>query len=58
MLEGYVGSTPPKRCLERRSASGRMWNGSLGNLDSVDWQREFDLVVMCGHAFQVLVDDE
>lgn len=28
-----------------------------GDLTSVDWSREFDLVVMTGHAFQVLVDD-
>ena len=28
-----------------------------GDLASVDWHREFDLVVMTGHAFQVLVDD-
>ena len=30
----------------------------LGDLSSVDWRREFDLVVMTGHAFQVLVGDE
>ena len=29
-----------------------------GDLASVDWHREFDLVVMTGHAFQVLVDDD
>ena len=29
-----------------------------GDLPSVDWQAEFDLVVMTGHAFQVLVEDE
>lgn len=29
-----------------------------GDLASVNWQREFDLVVMCGHAFQVFVEDE
>ena len=28
-----------------------------GDLSSVDWDREFDLVVMTGHAFQVLVED-
>ena len=27
-------------------------------LFSVDWQREFDAIVMTGHAFQVLVDDD
>ena len=29
-----------------------------GDLASVDWRREFDLIVMTGHAFQVLVEDE
>jgi SAM-dependent methyltransferase len=30
----------------------------LGDLGSVEWKDEFDLVVMTGHAFQVLVGDE
>jgi SAM-dependent methyltransferase len=30
----------------------------LGDLASVAWQREFDLVVMTGHAFQVFVADD
>ncbi|GGN82571.1 methyltransferase [Streptomyces albiflavescens] len=30
----------------------------LGYLASARWEREFDLVVMTGHAFQVLVGDE
>ncbi len=30
----------------------------LGDLSSVEWRREFDLVVMTGHAFQVQVEDE
>jgi SAM-dependent methyltransferase len=30
----------------------------LGDLSSVRWQGEFDLVVMTGHAFQVLTGDE
>lgn len=29
-----------------------------GDLGSADWNGEFDLVVMTGHAFQVWVDDE
>ena len=29
-----------------------------GDLASVNWLREFDLVVMTGHAFQVLVEDD
>ena len=28
-----------------------------GDLNSARWQREFDLVIMTGHAFQVLTDD-
>jgi ubiquinone/menaquinone biosynthesis C-methylase UbiE len=31
---------------------------TLGDLSSVQFDREFDLVVMTGHAFQVLVGDE
>jgi len=30
----------------------------LGDLSSVRWDREFDLVVMTGHAFQELVEDD
>ncbi len=30
----------------------------LGDLASVAWEREFDLIVMTGHAFQVFVQDE
>jgi SAM-dependent methyltransferase len=30
----------------------------LGDLSSVGWEREFDLVVMTGHAFQQLVTDD
>jgi ubiquinone/menaquinone biosynthesis C-methylase UbiE len=29
----------------------------LGDLASVAWDREFDLIVMTGHAFQVFIDD-
>lgn len=31
---------------------------TLGDLASVTWDQEFDLVVMSGHAFQVFVDDD
>jgi SAM-dependent methyltransferase len=30
----------------------------LGELASVAWEEEFDLAVMTGHAFQVLVEDD
>lgn len=29
----------------------------LGDLESTSWEREFDFVVMTGHAFQVLLGD-
>ncbi|MEW2162490.1 methyltransferase domain-containing protein [Streptomyces sp. NPDC007084] len=40
----------------RRRAAGVEW--VLGDLGSACWEREFDLVVMTGHAFQVLLGDE
>lgn len=30
----------------------------LGDLSTVAWDREFDLIVMTGHAFQVFVEDD
>ncbi|WP_345560593.1 class I SAM-dependent methyltransferase [Streptomyces plumbiresistens] len=42
--------------LARRSAPGVEW--VLGDLLTREWHGEFDLVVMTGHAFQVLVSDE
>jgi hypothetical protein len=36
----------------------RTSNGILGDLASVEWDGEFDLVVMTGHAFQVFVEDD
>ncbi|WP_455907111.1 hypothetical protein [Streptomyces niveus] len=30
----------------------------VGDLGSTSWEREFDFVVMTGHAFQVLLGDE
>lgn len=52
------GLDPAAGMLERaRSRSDIEW--VRGDLGAVDWRREFDLVVMTGHAFQVLlVDDE
>ena len=40
----------------RRREPGVEW--TLGDLRTVEWRGEFDLVVMTGHAFQVLVGDE
>ena len=51
------GLDPAEAMLEQaRKRSDVEW--VLGDLSSVDWRREFDLVVMTGHAFQVLVGDE
>lgn len=41
---------------EARKRSDIEW--VLGDLADVGWQREFDLVVMTGHAFQVFVTDD
>jgi len=38
------------------TGSGIDW--VLGDLSSVRWQEKFDLIVMTGHAFQVLTGDE
>ena len=51
------GLDPAKAMLEQaRKRLDIEW--VLGDPGSVDWCREFDLVVMTGHAFQVLVRDE
>ncbi|MEY9993998.1 SAM-dependent methyltransferase [Streptomyces sp. V4I8] len=53
-----VGLDPAAAMLvqARRHGSGVDW--VLGDLRTRDWGAEFDLVVMTGHAFQVLVRDE
>lgn len=51
------GLDPADAMLDQaRSRSDIEW--ILGDLSSVGWEREFDLVVMTGHAFQVLTGDE
>jgi streptomycin 6-kinase len=51
------GLDPAGAMLDRaRTRSDIEW--ILGDLGSVDWDQEFDLVVMTGHAFQVLVEDD
>ena len=51
------GLDPAVGMLEQaRKRSDIAW--ILGDLGSVRWDREFDLVVMTGHAFQVFVEDE
>ena len=51
------GLDPAEAMLEQaRKRSDIEW--VPGYLASVDWCEEFDLVVMTGHAFQVLVEDD
>ncbi len=51
------GLDPANGMLEQaRERSDIEW--VLGDLVSVCWDRQFDLVVMTGHAFQVFVDDD
>jgi SAM-dependent methyltransferase len=51
------GIDPARGMLEQaRKRSDIEW--ILADLASVCWEREFDLIVMSGHAFQVFVEDE
>jgi SAM-dependent methyltransferase len=52
------GLDPAAAMLGVAQAGGRDVEWVLGDLSSVRWQREFDLIVMTGHAFQVLTEDE
>jgi len=45
----------PGMLAQARKRSDIEW--ILGDLTTVAWDREFDLIVMTGHAFQVLVTD-
>jgi SAM-dependent methyltransferase len=60
--EGHAGRLcgldPAAAMLDvaRDGGDGVEW--VLGDLSSVSWRGEFDLVVMTGHAFQVLTRDE
>ena len=57
---GHVGRLcgldPAEGMLQQaRGRSDIEWR--VGRLGPVTWEHEFDLIVMTGHAFQVLVDD-
>ena len=56
MAVGCVDSTP-RLVFSSRARKRLDIEWVLGDLASVKWEREFDLVVMTGHAFQVFVDD-
>ena len=54
--ERLVGLDPARGMLDiARTRSDIEW--ILGDLTTVTWEREFDLAVMTGHAFQELVED-
>jgi SAM-dependent methyltransferase len=46
----------PGMLAQARKRTDIEWR--LGDLRSISWAREFDLIVMTGHAFQVLLTDE
>ena len=52
------GLDPADAMLEQARKKRTDVEWILGDLGSVDWCREFDLVVMSGHAFQVFVEDD
>lgn len=59
--EGHAGrlcGLDPAAAMLRVAQAERDVDWVLGDLSSVRWQREFDLIVMTGHAFQVLTGDE
>lgn len=51
-----IDPAPAMLVQARQREPGVEW--ALGELRTVAWHGEFDLVVMTGHAFQVLVTDE
>ncbi|MCC9742998.1 trans-aconitate 2-methyltransferase [Streptomyces sp. MNU89] len=52
------GLDPAEEMLGRAARHRTDIEWVLGDLAAVGWDREFDLVVMTGHAFQVLVTDD
>jgi SAM-dependent methyltransferase len=52
------GLDPAAAMLDVARASGDDVDWLLGDLSSVGWQPEFDLITMTGHAFQVLTGDD
>ena len=52
------GLDPAAAMLDQARQKQTNVEWTLGDLSSLNWRREFDLVVMTGHAFQVFVDDD
>ena len=55
---GRLCGLDPAEAMLQQAQERRDVEWVHGDLASVDWYREFDLVVMTGHAFQVFVDDD
>ena len=55
---GRLGGLDPAEAMLQQARKLRDVEWVHGDLSSVDWYREFDLVVMTGHAFQVFVEDD
>jgi SAM-dependent methyltransferase len=58
---GHVGrlcGLDPADGMLRRARRRSDIEWVLGDLASVEWEQEFDLIVMTGHAFQVFLDDD
>ena len=60
--EGHAGRLcgldPAAAMLDVAREAGEGVEWVLGDLSSASWNGEFDLIVMTGHAFQVLTGDE
>ena len=55
---GRLCGLDPAEAMLEQARKRRHIDWVHGDLASVDWRREFDLVVMTGHAFQVFVEDD
>ena len=55
---GRLCGLDPAEAMLEQARKRRDIDWVHGDLVSVDWRREFDLVVMTGHAFQVFVQDD
>ena len=55
---GRLCGLDPAEAMLEQARKRRDIDWVHGDLTSVDWHQEFDLIVMTGHAFQVLVEDD
>ena len=55
---GLLCGLDPAEAMLRQARKRPDIEWVLGDLASVDWCREFAIVVMTGHAFQVFLEDD